>query len=148
MFSWWGKIMKTWVYFFFGRQSWEKNSENLSQIHNSSKVFQIIRWWICILTRRHNLTPTDLMGICDSFSHHSYSSSLKVADEFCEGIMSLCPPRGLSAIILCKASLPFLYFKFFLVSVGNSEFPVSNIHIVNGHLLYYRKSVQYPSKIN
>lgn len=88
------------------------------------------------------------MGICDSFSHHSYSSSLKVADEFCEGIMSLCPPRGLSAIILGKAPLPFPYLKFFLVSVGNSEFSISNIDIVDGHLLYYWKSVQYPSKIN
>lgn len=50
------------------------------------------------------------MEICDSFSHHSYSSSLKVADEFREGIMSLCPLRGLSAVILSKASLPFPHF--------------------------------------
>lgn len=148
MFSRWGKIIKTWIYSFFRRQSWEKISENLSQMHNNSKVFQSINWWVCILTRKHNLSPTHLMGICDSFSHHSSSSSLKVADEFCEGIMSLCPPRGLIAVILSKAPLPFPYFKFFLVSIGSSEFPVSNIHIVNGHLLYYWKSVQYLSEIN
>lgn len=103
---------KTCIYSSFGRESWEKISENLFQINKISTALQSILWWICILTRRDNLTPTDLMEVCDSFSHHSYSSSLKVADKFWRE-SCLCLLRGLSAVILSKAPLPFPYIQNF-----------------------------------
>lgn len=120
------RLIKFVFILFFDRQSWDK----ISEMHST---FVRASWFSKVYFGKHVLSfywEVQLnTHLCETFSHHSYSFSLKLPHDSCEGIISLfrmrseCSNSEQGIIVICT-------LNFFLVSVGTLEFPIPNTQIL------------------